>query len=57
MAIREILLLGNEILYQPSVSLEATDRDKALQVAKDLEETLLDFRERVGFGRAVPARI
>lgn len=55
MAIREILLLGNEILYKPSVPLEAKDREKALQVAKDLEDTLLDFRKKVGFGRAVAA--
>ncbi len=55
MAVREILLLGNEILYKPSVLLEERDKEKANQVAKDLEDTLLDFRSRVGFGRAVAA--
>ncbi|MBP2626645.1 MAG: Peptide deformylase [Firmicutes bacterium] len=54
MAIREILLLGNKALY--NVSREATrDMDTISQVVNDLHDTILNFRERYGFGRAIAA--
>ena len=54
MAIREILLLGNESLY--NVSREVTeDMDKIIQVVNDLHDTIINFREKYGFGRAIAA--
>lgn len=55
MAVREILLLGNEILYKISATLNHGEMEKSKAVAKDLEDTLLDFRSKVGFGRAIAA--
>lgn len=54
MAVREILLLGNKSLY--NVSREVTkDMDKISQVVNDLHDTMINFRERYGFGRAIAA--
>jgi peptide deformylase len=54
MAVREILLLGNESLY--NVSREVTeDMDKRIQVVNDLHDTIINFREKYGFGRAIAA--
>lgn len=55
MAIREILLLGNNALYQVSEPLTENQKEKAIQVVKDLEDTLLNFRQQFGFGRAIAA--
>jgi peptide deformylase len=54
MAVREILLLGNEALY--NVSREVTvDMDTRRQVVNNLHDTIVNFRERYGFGRAIAA--
>lgn len=54
MAIREILLLGNQSLY--NVSREVTkDMHAISQVVNDLHDTMMNFRERYGFGRAIAA--
>ena len=55
MAIKKILLLGDERLYAVSKSLEKEDKALALAVAEDLEDTLLEFRQKNGFGRAIAA--
>lgn len=53
MAVREILLLGNESLYH--VSREVTEDMDIRQVVNDLHDTIVNFRERFGFGRAIAA--
>lgn len=55
MPVKKILLLGDPQLYEPSLTLEPEDAPLARLVAKDLEDTLLAFRSRVGFGRAIAA--
>lgn len=55
MAVREILLLGNEALYAPGREVKAEETGLAARVLGDLKDTLLDFRNRCGFGRAIAA--
>ena len=53
--IREILLLGDPRLYEVCTPV-APEEFPALQSAvTDLQDTLLDFRARTGFGRAIAA--
>ena len=55
MAVREILQLGNPLLWQPSAAIQdPCSADVALAV-QDLRETLGDFRNRFNFGRAIAA--
>lgn len=55
MAIREILLLGNDLLYNVSQDVKQDELDRAHRVAGDLQDTMLDFRRKYGFGRAIAA--
>ncbi|MFZ5967748.1 MAG: peptide deformylase [Bacillota bacterium] len=55
MAVREILLLGNENLYQASKEISKDELEKARQVVQDLHDTMMNFREKYGFGRAIAA--
>lgn len=55
MAKREILILGNEKLYEVCAPVSIDDLEDAKRVAKDLEDTLDAFRETKGFGRAIAA--
>jgi len=55
MAIREILLLGNENLYKTCKEITREDLDKARAIVEDLHDTMMDFRKRYGFGRAIAA--
>lgn len=55
MASREILLLGNENLYKISTIIKKDDLDKAKQVVNDLHDTILSFKNKYGFGRAIAA--
>jgi len=55
MAIREILQLGNPDLYEISTEVEEDELDLMGDIASDLEDTMLDFRERYGAGRAIAA--
>ena len=55
MAVREILLLGNENLYKVSRELSKAEIDKAGQIINDLHDTMMDFRKKYGFGRAIAA--
>ena len=55
MAVREILLLGNENLYKISKRLSENQVEKARQVVEDLHDTMMNFREKYGFGRAIAA--
>ena len=51
--IKEVLLLGNEELYQTSEPIE-TGTD-ITNIIDDLHDTLIDFRERHQAGRAIAA--
>ena len=55
MAVRDILLLGNAQLYKESTKVKRGELDKLMPVFEDLQDTLLDFRERFGWGRAIAA--
>ncbi|MEA4847096.1 MAG: peptide deformylase [Clostridiaceae bacterium] len=55
MAVREILLLGNENLYKTSRELSKAETGKAGQIINDLHDTMMDFRKKYGFGRAIAA--
>ena len=52
---REILILGNERLYEVCDLFAKDDLEVAKRVAGDLEDTLDDFRAEKGFGRAIAA--
>ena len=53
--IREILLLGDERLYQPSAPITQSELPSLAPVICDLHDTLLDFRRVYGAGRAIAA--
>ena len=55
MAIREILLLGNENLYKVSSEVSKDEINKVKQIIEDLHDTMVNFREKYGFGRAIAA--
>ena len=55
MAVSEILLLGNEKLYHVSREVSLDEIEKAKQVVTDLHDTMIDFREKYRFGRAIAA--
>lgn len=55
MAVREILLLGNTRLYEISEPLDEGGLKDLPQVAADLHDTLMDFRNTYGVGRAIAA--
>jgi peptide deformylase len=55
MAVREILLLGNENLYRVSKEISRDELGKARQIVKDLEDTIMNFKNTYGFGRAIAA--
>ena len=55
MAVKDILLLGNPLLYQVSAPVEARELAFAQQVQQDLHDSMLAFRARYGWGRAIAA--
>lgn len=55
MAIREILLLGNENLYEVCKEVSKNESEKAKQIVEDLHDTMINFKEKYGFGRAIAA--
>lgn len=55
MAIREILLLGNPLLYKTSDEVHRDELGFVADVARDLRDTLLEFRRKYGAGRAIAA--
>lgn len=55
MAVKEILLLGNPILYKKSEEVLFDELSAIKSDIEDLHNTLLDFRNRNGFGRAIAA--
>lgn len=55
MPIKDILLLGNENLYKISEDIHKDEIDKARLIIRDLHDTMMNFREKYGFGRAIAA--
>ena len=55
MAIREILLLGHPKLYEVCEPVEPGEVDLLGPIIQDLHDTLLDFRQKYGAGRAIAA--
>ncbi|MGK0467019.1 peptide deformylase [Clostridium sp.] len=55
MTIREILLLGNENLYKVCSEVSKDEINKVEQVVEDLHDTMVNFSEKYGFGRAIAA--
>jgi peptide deformylase len=55
MAAREVLLLGDPILFETSKALRKQDLPQIAGVVTDLHDTLMAFRERHGVGRAIAA--
>jgi peptide deformylase len=55
MAVRDVLLLGNPILYETSKPVRKQELTQIAGVATDLHDTLIAFRERYGVGRAIAA--
>ncbi|MEK6650149.1 MAG: peptide deformylase [Bacteroidota bacterium] len=55
MAVRPILLLGNPILRSRCRTVPSSERATMKAVARDLRDTLTEFRTRKGFGRGIAA--
>lgn len=55
MAVREILVLGNSQLWEPSTEVADIQAPATQALIHDLADTLADFRLRNGFGRAIAA--
>jgi peptide deformylase len=52
---REILLLGNEKLYEVSEEIKEDELSFIKEVTQDLHDTMMDFRKTYGVGRAIAA--
>ena len=55
MPAREILLLGNPLLYRSAEPVERAELADLRTVVADLHDTLMAFRSRYGAGRAIAA--
>jgi len=55
MAVKEILLLGNENLHRVCSEIGLDDMAKAKRIVGDLHDTMMEFRRKYGFGRAIAA--
>jgi peptide deformylase len=55
MAVRQILLLGNPQLYGISEFVRPEEIDDIRGVVSDLHDTLMEFRNQYGVGRAIAA--
>lgn len=53
--VREIILLGNPKLYQVSSAVKKEEMGFIKETVSDLHDTLMDFRNRHGAGRAIAA--
>jgi peptide deformylase len=53
MAIKQILLLGNPQLDEPSEIVGEKEIENIEPLVEDLHDTLIDFRKRFGLGRAI----
>ncbi len=55
MAVKNILFLGDPVLYEISRPLGKEDQGQVAAVVADLHDTMMDFRKRHGAGRAIAA--
>lgn len=55
MAVREILVLGNQNLYKICSEIEKDEIENAKRIVNDLNDTMKDFRNKYGYGRAIAA--
>ena len=55
MAIRPIIELGNPILRQPSRPVKQDELQQVYGLTLDMYDTLLDFRNQMGYGRGIVA--
>ena len=55
MAVKDILLLGNPILYEVSTPVNQNEVEQLLPKINLMFETVLDFRKKYGVGRAIAA--
>ena len=55
MVVREILLLGNPKLHEVSLEIKEDEVAGLRPVVQDLHDTLMEFRETFGAGRAIAA--
>jgi peptide deformylase len=55
MSIKEILLLGDTLLYSVSKPVKRAELNHIKSVVEDLHDTLMDFRKRYDCGRAIAA--
>jgi len=55
MAVKEVLILGNEKLYNPSSEVTEDELKDVEKVVQDLHDTLMDFKKRYSAGRAIAA--
>ena len=53
--VKEILLLGNPELYEKSEEITESEIESVDKWVRDLHDTLMDYRERHGAGRAIAA--
>jgi peptide deformylase len=52
---KQILQLGNPLLWQKSARVDAVQSDETRVVIRDLSDTLAAFRESTGYGRGIAA--
>ena len=55
MAVKEILLLGNPLLYKKCEEVDFTELSQLESHITDLHDTLINFRNRNHYGRAIAA--
>jgi peptide deformylase len=55
MAVREILKLGDPRLYEKSDEVKQEELEDIKRVIDDLHDTMIDFRDKHNFGRAIAA--
>jgi len=51
--VKEIILLGNPKLYQISSIIEKEERNIIKELVNDLHDTLIDYKNKYGAGRAI----
>ena len=55
MSVQRILLLGDPLLYKVAEEVREDELENLLEAIQDLHDTLMDFRQRYGVGRAIAA--
>lgn len=55
MAVKEILLLGNPLLYKVAEEIHENELNRVKEYVNDLHDTMMDFRAKYNCGRAIAA--